>query len=308
MNNLSQQKDQAKKLRELAEKKRKGSKKAQDKMLSRSNKRVIAVASGKGGVGKTNLVINLGIALARSAKKILVLDADLGLANVDVLLDINPKYNLQHLISGQKSLSDIIVEGPNQIKIVPGGSGIIELADMTDGQRERLISSFVELENQSDITLIDTGAGISKNVLSFILAAGEVLILTTPEPTAITDAYGLIKVINQKDIDVDIKLLVNMASNEKEAKEVSERISLVSKQFLNKHIEDFGFVLRDSAISQAVKRQQPFILSFPYSDASKCINRIANRFDDTAPKTSNGEGLRGFLSKLFRIGENYGHL
>jgi len=303
---LKQQKDQAKKLRELAEKVKKGPKKTQNKIPCNSNKRVVAVASGKGGVGKTNLVINLGIALAKKGKKVLILDADLGMANIDVLMDISPKYNLQHLLSGQKSLADIIVEGPNQIKIVPGGSGISELADITDEKRGRLISGFIEIENQSDITLIDTGAGISKNVLSFILAAKEALIITTPEPTAITDAYGLIKVINQRNIDIDIELLINMASNEREAKEISERIVLVSKQFLNKHVEDFGFILKDNAINQAVRKQQPFIISFPYSNASKCINNIANRFDDMAPKNSKGDGFRGFFSRLFKIGENDG--
>jgi len=303
---LKQQKDQAKKLRELAEKVKKGPKKTQNKIPCNFNKRVVAVASGKGGVGKTNLVINLGIALAKKGKKVLILDADLGMANIDVLMDISPKYNLQHLLSGQKSLADIIVEGPNQIKIVPGGSGISELADITDEKRGRLISGFIEIENQSDITLIDTGAGISKNVLSFILAAKEALIITTPEPTAITDAYGLIKVINQRNIDIDIELLINMASNEREAKEISERIVLVSKQFLNKHVEDFGFILKDNAINQAVRKQQPFIISFPYSNASKCINNIANRFDDMAPKNSKGDGFRGFFSRLFKIGENDG--
>ncbi len=303
---MKQQKDQAKKLRELAEKAKKGPKKIQNKIPGNSNKRVVAVASGKGGVGKTNLVINLGIALAKKGKKVLILDADLGMANVDVLMDISPKYNLQHLLSGQKSLADIIVEGPNQIKIVPGGSGISELADITDEKRGRLISGFIEIENQSDITLIDTGAGISKNVLSFILAAKEALIITTPEPTAITDAYGLIKVINQRNIDIDIELLINMASNEREAKEISERIVLVSKQFLNKHVEDFGFILKDNAINQAVRKQQPFIISFPYSNASKCINNIANKFDDIAPKNSKSDGFRGFFSRLFKIGENDG--
>lgn len=303
---MKQQKDQAKKLRELAEKVKKRPKKAQNKIPCNSNKRVVAVASGKGGVGKTNLVINLGIALAKKGKKVLILDADLGMANIDVLMDISPRYNLQHLLSGQKSLADIIVEGPNQIKIVPGGSGISELADITDEKRGRLISGFIEIENQSDITLIDTGAGISKNVLSFILAAKEALIITTPEPTAITDAYGLIKVINQRNIDIDIELLINMASNEREAKEISERIVLVSKQFLNKHVEDFGFILKDNAINQAVRKQQPFIISFPYSNASKCINNIANRFDDMAPKNSKGDGFRGFFSRLFKIGENDG--
>jgi len=297
--------DQAKKLRELARRSQFCEIKTQpaDYMWrqnqSSTRQRVIAVSSGKGGVGKTNLVANLGIALAKAGKKVLILDADLGLANIDVLLDITPRYNLQHLIAGEKSMSDILIEGPHEMKIVPGGSGISELANLSDEKREQLISGFVELEKEAEITLIDTGAGISRNILSFILAAGEAFVITTPEPTAITDAYGLVKVLSREDPDIDIKLLVNMVTGESEANEIAERIARVSKKFLNKHVDTFGHIVTDTSVGRAVRKQEPFILSYPNCEAAQCINRLTTKLDNEIPETYEGQGFRGFLSRLW---------
>ncbi|MGI6225623.1 MAG: MinD/ParA family protein, partial [Peptococcales bacterium] len=159
--------------------------------------KVITVASGKGGVGKTNFTLNFGLALAELGQKVLILDADLGLANVDVILGIVPKYNLLHVINDEKELSEIVIEGPKGIKIIPGGSGIYELADLKEWQLERFLIRLTTLEKEYDYLLIDTGAGISKNVLDFALAADEIFIITTPEPTSITDAYGLIKTLDK---------------------------------------------------------------------------------------------------------------
>ncbi|HEY3374509.1 MAG TPA: MinD/ParA family protein [Candidatus Aquicultor sp.] len=264
--------------------------------------RVIAVSSGKGGVGKSNLVANLGIALAMRGRKTLILDADLGLANIDVIFGINPKFNLKHLVDGEKSLSEIVINGPHSLKIVPGGSGMPELADMGKERQQNLIDSFVELERDSDITLIDTGAGISNDVISFILAAREAIIITTPEPTAITDAYGLIKVLTQRDMDVDIKLVVNMTSTEKEGRDIADRIVMAAKQFLNKRVETLGYIVSDIAVNSAVRKQQPFILEFPGARASKCIRQIAATLDQTLLKDAQAgghNGFRGFLSRLF---------
>lgn len=268
----------------------------------RHNTRIIAVSSGKGGVGKSNLVANLGIALAMRGKKVLVLDADLGLANIDVLLGINPKYNLQHLVDGKKTMREILVNGPHSIRIVPGGSGIPELANLNDDKQQKLIENFVELDNEADIALIDTGAGISKNVIAFILAAREAIIITTPEPTAITDAYGLIKVITQRDIDVDIKLVTNMVSGEKESREIAGRIVMATRQFLNKRIEVLGYVASDPSVNASVRRQEPFILGYPGTRASKCIKQIAVSLDKISKddmRIVGRNGFRGFLSRLF---------
>ena len=263
--------------------------------------RIIAVSSGKGGVGKSNLVANLGIALAIRGRKVVILDADLGMANIDVLFGINPKYNLQHLVDGTKSINDILVNGPESIKIVPGGSGIPELANLSDENQQKLIENFVDLDEEADITLIDTGAGISKNIIAFILAARETLIITTPEPTAITDAYGLIKVLTQRDIGVDIKIVVNMVSSEKEGREIADRITMASKQFLNKHIDTIGFIITDPSVNMSVRKQKPLLTLYPSSRASKCIKEIAAKIDvpeDYGLSTGGETGLRGFLSRL----------
>ncbi len=303
--------DQAKKLRQLVQESRlEKERQLPVSLLSEKagfspRSRVIAISSGKGGVGKTNLVANLGIALAKTGKKVLIFDADLGLANVDILMDINPKYNLHHLISGQKNLSEIMVEGPHNIKIVPGASGISELADLSDRQREELITSFVGLEDEADVILIDTGSGISRSILSFILAAREVFVVTTPDPTAITDAYGLVKTITQEDPGLDIKLIVNMVKGEREAVEIGDRIIRVSKTFLNKQIETLGHIVADTSVSSAIRRQEPFILSYPNCAAAKCINQLITRINREIPEIQQGEGLRSFLSRLFMGGEAY---
>ncbi|MBE0447941.1 MAG: MinD/ParA family protein [Actinobacteria bacterium] len=264
--------------------------------------RIIAVSSGKGGVGKSNLVINLGIALAMRGKKVMVLDADLGLANIDVLLGINPKYTLQHLVDGGKTMQEILINGPHSLKIVPGGSGIPELANLSDDKRQKLIENFVELDSEADLALIDTGAGISKNVIAFIIAAREAIIITTPEPTAITDAYGLIKVITQRDIDVDIKIVINMVSSEKEGREIAGRIVMATKQFLNKQIEILGYVTSDPLVNASVRKQEPLILGYPGARASKCIRQIAvnlDKIDKDDVRVVKRNGFRGFLSRLF---------
>ncbi|NCO66349.1 MAG: hypothetical protein COW32_01770 [Candidatus Aquicultor secundus] len=264
--------------------------------------RVIAISSGKGGVGKSNLVANLGIALAMRGKKVILLDADLGLANIDVLFGINPKYNLKNLVDGDKTMQEILVTGPHSIKIVPGGSGIPELANLSDEQQQKLLESFVSLEREADITLIDTGAGIAKDIISFILAAREALIITTPEPTAITDAYGLIKVLTQRDPNVDIKIVVNMVSSEKEGQEIAGRIVMATRQFLNKRIEPVGYIVSDPSVNMSVRKQQPFILGYPGARASKCIKQIAASLDQVSTddiQITGRNGLRGFLSRLF---------
>jgi flagellar biosynthesis protein FlhG len=267
------------------------------------NTRVIAVSSGKGGVGKSNLVANLGIALAQRERKVLIFDADLGMANIDVILGINPKFNLKHLVDGEKKLDEIVVTGPHSLKIVPGGSGVPELANLSDDQQQRLIESFVELEHGADITLIDTGAGISKDVISFILAAREALIITTPEPTAITDAYGLIKVLTQRDRDVDIKVIVNMVSSEKEGREIADRIVMAAKQFLSKSVEPLGYILADPSVYTSVRQQVPFLLNYPTSKASRCVENLAASIDSVPVddrQLASRNGFRGFLSRLLK--------
>ncbi len=238
--------------------------------------RSIAITSGKGGVGKTNIATNLAIALAeKTNKKIYILDADLGLANIDVILGITPRYNLAHVIRGEKKLEEILIKGPMGVNIIPGTSGVSELANLSKEERERFLEKLSSLEREDGILIIDTGAGIDDNVLDFVLSSDEVIVVTTPEPTAITDAYALIKIISSSKKDMNINLLVNMVRREEEFELVTRGILLVAKQFLGVDIKKLGYVYYDSVVSKSVLSQDAFYILYPDSIATKCINNIA---------------------------------
>jgi flagellar biosynthesis protein FlhG len=263
--------------------------------------RVITVASGKGGVGKTNLVVNLAIALSRLGKRVVVMDADLGLANVDILLGLLPMYNLLDVVRGIKTLEEIMVSGPEGMKVIPGGSGLVELANLAMDQRERLMTSLMRLENTADILLIDTGAGLSRAVLSFITAADELIVITTPEPTAITDAYGIIKVVSKYNIHQEVKLVVNQVRDHREGCDIARRFSEVSHKFIQVSIQFLGEICSDQQVVRAVKQQQPFMTLFPRGRASCDVQSIAEKLLDIAPEKT--RGVSGFISRLSRLME-----
>jgi flagellar biosynthesis protein FlhG len=280
--------DQAERLREII----KGSTTNHAKLA-----RVIAVTSGKGGVGKTNFAVNLGIALSKLGARVLLVDADLGLANVDMILGLTPKYHLGHVISGRKRIEEVILDGPAGLKVVASGSGDYRLANLTERSLESCLQHLNEVEKITDIMLIDTGAGISRNVLKFVLAAGEVVIVTTPEPTAITDAYGIIKVIASADLNTPIWVVVNMTKDETEGEQVMERLSTVSQRFLGRNLVNIGFIKFDPNVSRAVKEQQPFIISRPRCAASLDVNNIAKNILNRSVNAN--LGARGFFERLF---------
>ncbi len=263
--------DQAARLRQIITENGGAIEKSSDHRL-----RSIAITSGKGGVGKTNIATNLAIALAeKTTKAIYILDADLGLANIDVILGIAPRFNLAHVIRGEKDIEDILVKGPMGINIIPGSSGVSDLANLTDEEREEFLGKLSVLEKEDGILIIDTGAGINSNVLDFVLSSDEVIVITTPEPTAITDAYALIKIISSSEKSLTINLLVNMVRKEEEYELVTRGISLVAKQFLNVDIKKMGYIYYDDIVSKAVLSQEAFYLLYPESLASKCIHNIA---------------------------------
>ncbi|MBI1824171.1 MAG: MinD/ParA family protein [Nitrospirae bacterium] len=237
--------------------------------------KVISVTSGKGGVGKTNIVANLAIALSRLGKSVLILDADLGLGNIDVLLGLAPRYTLEHVILGEKSLSDVICDGPAGIKILPTGSGVEELTAMTPEQKLILLSEFDRLETSIDVFLIDTGAGISSNVLYFNSIAEEIIVILTPEPTSLTDAYAVIKVLSQNYGEKNFKVLVNMARNGNDAKDAFQKLSLVSDRFLEVAVDYLGFISMDDYIPMSVSQQKAVVACFPLARASQEFNRLA---------------------------------
>lgn len=266
--------------------------------VGRSLSRVIAVSSGKGGVGKTNSVVNLAVAFANMGKKVLLLDADLGLGNLDVLLGIAPKYNIGHLLRGERTMEEVLVEGPAGIMILPASSGVHELTDLGTEDRLALASHLENLGMDIDLMIIDTGAGISNNVLFFNMAAQDIIVVVTPEPTSITDAYALMKVLMQKHGEKTFKLLVNMAKNKRDALDVYKKISLAAERFLNISVDYLGCVLQDDNLPKSVVRQKAILELYPESKASLCYREIANEIDALPVRTEMKGGMQFFWRKL----------
>ena len=239
--------------------------------------RVLAITSGKGGVGKTNIAVNLAACLAMRGRRVALLDADMGMANADLLCNLTPRANLAHVIAGRKRLDEVMLEGPGGFTLIPGASGLAQMANLSEYERARLAGLFRQLENDYDLMLIDTGAGIGPNVISFLLAADELLVITTPEPTSITDAYAVIKTVHRRREAAPVRLLVNLAASEAEARRVRERIASVCQRFLGMQPADAGHLVADPAVAAAVRRRRPFILENPHAPASLCIERLASR-------------------------------
>lgn len=259
---------------------------------------IITLTSGKGGVGKSTISVNLGLSLAAAGKKVLLFDADLGLANVNVLLGVVPKFNLYHVIKGHKELEDIIIRTPEGLDIIAGASGYSMLANLSDKERLNLVTAFEKLSGY-DIMLIDTGAGVSSNVVGFTLPADKVIVVTTPEPTAITDAYGIIKSIVLVAPDKNIKLLVNRATSSLEGKKVAERVINISSQFLNVRVENLGFIYDDETVPKSIRRQKPFYLLFPGSKAASCLDIVSSRILEQELPRRHESGVGAFFRKIF---------
>jgi flagellar biosynthesis protein FlhG len=239
--------------------------------------RTIAVASGKGGVGKTNITANLAIGLSRLRKKVLILDADLGLSNIDVILNLAAKYNINHLFTGEKRLKDLVVDGPGGVKILPASSGIQELTALDEFQRLRLIEEFDSYDDDVDYLLIDTSSGISSNVAFFCMAAQEIIIVTSAEPTAMTDAYALMKVLFTKYQEKNFRVLVNNVKDEKEAHEVFKRLSIAAEKFLCISLDYIGFVPHDNCVPKAVRQQRALLDAYPGSAASSSLLNLSEK-------------------------------
>jgi len=263
----------------------------------RKKTKFISVTSGKGGVGKTSFTINLAISLSQMGYRTFIIDADLGTANVDVLLNLQPRYNLTHILNREKDILDIIIDGPGGIHLIPGGSGLQNLADLDEWQFNRLINSFQTLEKFADIILIDTGAGLSKNVINFILASDDVIVVTTPEPHAITDAYAIIKVMDERNTTLTPKLILNRVESPEEAKQVSGKMIKVTERFLTLRLKSLGYILEDIHVLRAIKKLRPFVLTEPQSPATRCVKNIAQKL--VSPDVSNNLDIRkGFFHRV----------
>lgn len=286
--------DQVKELQELM----RDVKPSKSKSASKEHKtRIIAITSGKGGVGKTNLAVNMAIAYAQIGKKVILIDGDLGMANVNVLLNIVPQYNLMHVINKQKKMSEIILDTEFGFKFIAGANGFSKIANLSVDELDNFAQEFASLSN-ADVIIIDTGAGIANNVLQFVAAADEVYVVTTPEPTAITDAYGIIKIITTELVnrELNLKLLVNKVHTADEGKKISERIINIVGQFLNYKVDYIGFVYADPVVEQSVIRQKPFMIVNPTSKSAQCVKHIVGRIEKTDLSAENG--VSNFLKKI----------
>ncbi len=292
-------KDQAQRLRELISNAKDTRQSVEDlsQPSVKSDARVIAISSGKGGVGKTNITVNLGLALSKLNKRVVIIDADLGLANIDVILGLIPKYNLLHLLHHQKTLEDITIHGPLGLRLISGGSGVMDLVNLADEDMQRLVNSLESLNETADYILVDTGAGINKSVLSFIDAAQEVIMVITPDPTSITDAYAVIK--NITHVNKNIRVIINKAETHKEGYDVFHKINAATQRFLHLNLESLGILLEDPSVIKAVKLQKPFLLYAPHAIASKGIELIAYNLENNCSYVKEMNQFSVFVKRLF---------
>ncbi len=288
--------DQAEQLRKLVK---------QGGSQSKNLARVITVTSGKGGVGKSSISVNLAIELARMGKRVLIMDVDFGLANIEVMLGIRPEYNLADMMFRGKSLADIVIKGPEGIGFISGGSGIHELTRLTREQIVNLTMRLVELDEMADIVIIDTGAGIADAVLEFVSASTEVLLVATPEPTSITDAYALLKTLYRKSEfsaeNTRIKMIANRVTAQNEGRELFEKINVVVTRFLKFGMDYLGDIPQDEQVSKAIIRQKPVVLSAPESGAGRALKKLATRLAGTdVPPMDERKGIAQLFGNLIR--------
>lgn len=269
------------------------------KNQARKRAKIITVASGKGGVGKTNLVVNLGIVLARCGKVTTVVDADLGLANVDLVLGQYFEHAIDQVVKGERRLEEVIGFGPYGLRVVSSSSGVPELANMDAADRERLITELSTLESTTDFLIIDTGAGISRNVLAFANLADEVVLVVTPEPTSMADAYALVKILVQSKAVQSVGLVVNRALNLQDGKATGEKFQTIAERFLHHKIRLLGVITDDAVVTQAVRVQHPFVLSHPEATPSRQIEAIARTLIGEVNNVTQDKGLFAGLMRIF---------
>ena len=250
---------------------------------------VITVTSGKGGVGKTNFAANLGWSLRQIRRRVMILDADLGLANIDIILGLNPDFNISHVLSGEKKLEEILTKGPGGLKILPAGSGISSITELSESQKINLLAQMESLQEEFDYMLIDTGAGISQNVIYFNLAAQTMIVMVTPEPTSLTDAYALIKVLSRDYHQRQFKIVANDVVNEAEGLEVFDKISQVTDRFLSVSLDYLGHIPHDPCLRDSVRMQRPFCEVFPEGPAAKSMRKIARRVSELENNPMNSD-------------------
>ncbi|WNQ13751.1 MinD/ParA family protein [Paenibacillus aurantius] len=266
------------------------------------NTRVITVTSGKGGVGKSNFTLNFALTLQKRGYQVLIFDADIGLANIDVLMGVASPYSLYHLLKKEKNIWDIIQTGPHGLRFIAGGSGFTDLLRLKDSELDYFSDQISQLNGHVDFILFDTGAGLSKETLKFILAAHETFVVTTPEPTSITDAYAIIKMVHSEEKNVPFRLVINRVSDDREGLQTADKIRLVAKRFLQLDIPILGYVADDSSVTKAVKKQTPFTVAFPGSPAARSLEELVDHFiKGQQMEPVHTGGVKGFLHRMIRL-------
>lgn len=278
------------------------------RMINPKPIRAIAVTGGKGGVGKTNVSVNLAIALAEEGQKVMVLDADLGLANVDVSLGLHPKYDLSHVLTGERELKEVLVEGPAGIQIIPGASGVQQLAELSNAEHAGLIRAFGDIAGDIDTLIVDTAAGISDTVLSFSRAAHEILVVVCDEPASITDAYALIKLLNRDYGHNRFRLLANMVRSVQEGRELYNKMCRVTDQYLDVMMSYTGAIPYDESLRKAVRSQKAVVQAFPRSKSTQAFRQLAKKVDAMPlPSGANGQ-VQFFVERLIEYSSGYGEI
>jgi len=264
--------------------------------------KVISVTGGKGGVGKSNITLNTALTLADRGKKVIIMDADLGLANIDIMLGLRVTRNLSHVIKGECSLDDILLEGPKGIKIIPASSGTKEMAQLNDMEHAGLIRAFSELSADVDILLVDTAAGIADNVISFAQASQDLIVVVCDEPTSITDAYALIKILSVEHGVFRFRIVANMVHSQKEGRELFAKLTRVTDQFLDVTLDFLGSIPFDENIRKAVRKQQALVTLYPQSEAAVAFKHMAEKINQwPVPKTAKGN-IEFFMERLVQGG------
>jgi flagellar biosynthesis protein FlhG len=262
---------------------------------ARQSASVLAITSGKGGVGKTNIAANIAVCLAAQERRVLLLDADLSLGNLDLVMNLRNKYNISHVLSGHKSIEEIVQTGPRGLQVICGASGLDRLAEISEFEQHRILDHLSRLQQEADMLVIDTAAGISHSVTGFCLAADQVLVVTTPEASAIADAYGIIKVLVRKKYGGPVSLVVNMARTIAEGKQTYQRMADVAQRFLQAELYYAGTVLKDERLCTAVRARKPVVLAYPKAQVTHSLMALASRLGGVA----NGEALDpGFFRRL----------
>lgn len=293
--------DQAEKLRAIIK---------QQNQINISNARIITVTSGKGGVGKSSISINLALQFRRQGKRVIIFDADFGLANIEVMFGVIPKYSLADLIFKGKELKEIITEGPEGVQFVSGGSGIAKLVNLDHEQIKRMVYKLSELESMADVIIIDTGAGISHSVLEFVAASPEVILVTTPEPTSITDSYALLKSLSMfpgyEPENGKVMIVANKVSSQAESKNIYDKLSAVVSRFLNINLEYLGAVPQDASITKAIMKQKPVTLAYPQAEASMAFVEIIETLENGETGVPHQKkGVSRFFGNVFSFHRRY---